>query len=213
VVDFIANPRRSLRLAIRCAAHVDAYGADCDGHTENLGATGCRLVTPARLEKGSHLRLRLAAAGALGPLAVGATVIWTEDGPPFRHGLHFDAPDLPRAGDWFDELSAGHSELLHQVRVPDRLRLSARLYVTEAPTEAPVLGDEETVVLRYACGQPTVAQLQRVLGPDWSRAQRALFNLLGRGTVTLDEGEAADPQGWRQLLDAERPGAGGRFRS
>jgi len=83
--------------------------------------------------------------------------------------------------------------------------------VTPAPTEAPRLGDEEAVVLRFACAQPTLAQLQRVLGPDWSRAQRALFHLLGRGTLTLDEAEAGDPQGWREHLAADRPG--GRFRS
>jgi hypothetical protein len=204
MADFIANPRRSLRLSVRCTAQVESYGADCDGHAENVSATGCRLVVPTRLAAGSHLRLRVAAEGSTSPLSVGATVVWGDAEPPYRHGVHFDAADQARAGAWFDELAGSHAELLHQVRVPDRLQLSARLYVTAAPEEVPPLGDEEAVVLRFACGQPTVAQLQRVLGPDWSRAQRALFHLLGRGTVTLDEAEAADPQGWRDLLAAER---------
>ena len=190
--------------------HVESYGADCDGHAEDVSATGCRLVTPAPLGDRSHLRLRIAADCSPAPLALGATVIWTGDEPPFRQGVHFDPADHARAGAWFDDLAASHAELLHQVRVPDRLQLGARLYVTEAPRQAPRLGDEEAVVLRFACGQPTVAQLQRVLGPDWSRAQRALFQLLGRGAVTLDQAEAADPQGWRDLLAAERPG--GRHR-
>jgi hypothetical protein len=89
------------------------------------------------------------------------------------------------------------------------VQLAARLYVTQAPEVAPRLGDEESVVLRLACGQPTVAQLRQVLGPDWSRAQRALFALLGRGAVTLDESEAGDPHAWRAHLESERKGRRG----
>lgn len=211
MTDFISNPRRTLRLPLRCAARIESDGGGCDGHTEDLGATGCRLVAPTRLAERSLLRLHLAGEGAAGPLAVGGRVVWGEADPPWRHGVIFEAADLPRAGVWFDELALHHSELLHEVRVPDRLQLGARLYVTPAPASQPRLGDEETVVLQLACGQPTVAQLQRVLGPDWSRAQRALFALLGRGAVTLDALEAGDPQGWRDLLDAGR--RGGRPRS
>jgi hypothetical protein len=211
VTDFITNPRKTLRLALRCAVRVEADGAGCDGYTEDLGGSGCRVVLPTRLGDASHLRVHLSAAVAPDHLAVGATVRWGEACPPWRHGLAFDAADRPRAEDWFDEIALHHSELLHEVRVPDRLRLAARLYVTPAPPAPPRLGDEETVVLQLACGQPTVAQLQRVLGPDWSRAQRALFALLGRGTITLDQLEAGDPQGWRDHLDAGR--RGGRPRS
>lgn len=207
VTDFIANPRRALRLQLRCAAHIQADGEVCLGTTEDLGARGCRLVAPTRLAAGSQLQLRLTCEGASGPLALRAAVVWEEPGPPWRHGVVFAAGDRGRAETWFDELAEHHSELLHLVRVPDRLELKARLYVTAAPATAPALGDEEKVVLRLACGQPTLGQLQRVLGPDWSRAQRALFALIGRGTVTLDALEAADPVGWRSLLDA-----GGRGR-
>jgi len=206
VADFIMNPRRSLRLPLRCAARLSVDGVSCDGHTEDLGARGCRLVAPTRLPPGSHVGLHLACEGAAGTLLVDARVVWSTSEPPWRHGVTFAAPDVPRAEAWFDELAASHGELLHQVRVPDRLQLGARLFVTPAPEVSPALGDEEAVVLRFACGQPTVAQLQRVLGPDWSRAQRALFHLLGRGAITLDEAEAGDPQGWRAHLDADRPG-------
>jgi len=211
VTDFISNPRRALRLPLRCAARVESYGADCEGHTEDLGARGCRLAVAAPLTDGGHVRLHLLGEGSSAPLQVGAVVKWTEPGPPWRHGLDFDAEDRPRAEAWFDELASCHSELLHLVRVPDQLRLDARLYVTHAPAVPLLLGDEETVVLRFACGQPTLAQLQRVLGPDWSRAQRALFALIGRGAVTLDEAEAGDPAPWRAQLEADRHG--GRFRS
>jgi hypothetical protein len=211
VTDYISNPRRTLRLPLRCAARVESYGADSDGHTEDLGGRGCRLVLPTQLADDAHVRLHLACAGTPDPLSVGAVVVWSELGPPCRHGLDFDEEDRPRAEAWFDDLAAGHSELLHDVRVPDRLRLDARLYVTQAPEAPPRLGDEETVVLRFACGHPTLAQLQRVLGPDWSRAQRALFALIGRGTITLDAAEAGDPERWRAHLEAERKG--GRYRS
>lgn len=208
--DFIMNPRRSLRLPVRCAARIAVDGVACDGHTEDLGPRGCRLVAPTRLPRGSQVVLRLACEGVLASLVVDGQVVWSEAEPPHRHGIVFSPGAVPRAEAWFDEVAANHSELLHQLRVPDRLQLGARLFVTPAPEAAPRLGDEESVVLRYACGQPTVAQLQRVLGPDWSRAQKALFHLLGRGTLTLDEAEAGDPQGWRDHLEADRRGRGVR---
>lgn len=210
MADFIMNPRRSLRLPLRCAARISADGVDCDGHTEDFGGRGCRLVAPTRLARGSRLILRLACEGVLASLVAEGQVVWSEAEPPFRHGVAFSPGAVPRAEAWFDEVASCHSELLHQVRVPDRLQLGARLFVTPAPEQAPRLGDEESVVLRYACGGPTVAQLQRVLGPDWSRAQKALFNLLGRGTLTLDEAEAGDPQGWREHLEADRRRGGAR---
>jgi hypothetical protein len=45
-----------------------------------------------------------------------------------------------------------------------------------------------------------VADLRQRLGPDWSRAQRALFALLSRGLLTLDAAEAGNPDAWRPLL-------------
>lgn len=204
--DFITNPRRSLRLPVRCAARISMDGAGCDGHTEDFSGRGCRLVTPTRLTEGSRVELHLACEGVPDPLAVGGHVVWGQREPPWRHGVAFADGDRPRAEAWFDELASHHAELLHEGRVPDQLRLGARLFVTPAPATPPPLGDEESVVLRYACGQPTLAQLQRVLGPDWSRAQRALFKLLERGTLTLDAGEAGDPQGWRDHLEADRRG-------
>lgn len=209
--EFITNPRKSLRLPVRCAARISAEGVGCDGHTEDFGPRGCRLVAPTRLAEGSRVMLHLACDDVPGALAVDAEVVWGQREAPWRHGVVFSSTDLPRAGEWFDELASRHSELLHQVRVPDRLQLGARLFVTPAPPTPPRLGDEETVVLRFACEQPTVAQLQRVLGPDWSRAQRALFNLLGRGTLTLDEAEAGDPEGWKAHLETDR--RGGHWRS
>jgi hypothetical protein len=206
VADFITNPRKSLRLPVRCAARVSVDGVGCDGHTEDFGPRGCRLVAPTRLAEGSHVGLHLACEGVQGSLAVDAEVVWGQREPPWRHGVLFASADLPRAEAWFDELAAHHAELLHDMRVPDRLQLGARLFVTPAPEAPPRLGDEEAVVMRFACAQPTLAQLQRVLGPDWSRAQRALFNLLERGTLTLHEAEAGDPQGWRDHLEAERRG-------
>ena len=198
--DFIANPRKALRLELRCAAQIEAEGLRCLGATEDLGARGCRLLAPAHLAKGLWIKLQLTCPDAGGALALGAVVVWEEPGPPWRHGVSFAAADRGRAEAWFDELAAHHSDLLHLIRVPDRLALKAHLYVTEAPATAPPLGEEEQVVLRLACEGPTLAQLQRSLAPEWSRAQRALFALLGRGALTLDAAEAADPARWRDLL-------------
>jgi hypothetical protein len=206
VDEFITNPRKALRLPVRCAARISLDGVGCDGHTEDFASRGCRLVAPTRLAERSRVGLHLGCEGVPSWLAVDGEVVWGDREPPWRHGVAFSEADLPRAEAWFDEVAACHVELLHKVRVPDRLQLSARIFLTPAPAALPRLGDEEAAVLRFACGQPTVAQLQRVLGPDWSRAQRALFSLFGRGALTLDVAEAGDPQGWRDLLEAERRG-------
>lgn len=204
--DFIANPRKALRLQLRCAAQIEAGGATCLGATEDLGARGCRLLAPVRLPTASSIGLQLTCPDARGTLALRAAVVWSEPGPPWRHGVSFAAADRERAEAWFDDLAGHHTDLLHLVRVPDRLALKDHLYVTEPPAAPPPLDEEEQAVLRLACEAPTLGQLQRTMATEWSRAQRALFALLGRGAVTLDALEAADPSGWREHLDGTRRG-------
>ena len=201
MIDFIASERRALRLPIRYSARVEQDGVRFDGHTEDVGARGCRLVTPARLATGSHLRLVLRSEGPAAPLWVGAVVVWREDGPLCRQGAAFDAGDRQRAGVWFDELAGRHTELFHLDRVPDRLRLGALVYVARPPETLPRIGEEEAVVLRLACDRTTVSDVCSAFGPDSWRARRALFSLLGRGALTLDEAEEGDRQVWRGHLD------------
>ena len=178
-----------------------------DGHTEDIGSHGCRMVMGTRLEPRTPLRLFVDGPHAAPPLRVEALVVWVGSAPTHPHGMAFAVADRPAAQRWFDGLAEEHPELLFQDRVPDRVELEARVFVAQAPRSLPPLGDEEAAVVRLACVGTTVGELRERLGADWSRAQRALFALLSRGLVTLDRAEAGDPNGWRPLLGGTHYGA------
>jgi hypothetical protein len=200
VAGFITNQRKTLRFQLRCPAQVAADQVLLDGHTEDIGSHGCRLVMDRRLEPRTTLRLFVDGPHRAPPLRIEALVVWVGSGPACRHGMAFAVADRPAAQRWFDTLAEEHPELLFHDRVPDRVELAARLFVAPVPAEPTLLGDEEAAVVRLACSGATVADLRERLGADWSRAQRALFALLSRGLVTLDEAEAGDPTAWRPLL-------------
>lgn len=198
MTDFISNPRKALRVPLCCVAHLAVGGTQIEGHTEDVGARGCRVVTALRIEPNTTVGLALDASGATATLRVEARVVWTAANGAWHHGLSYEVNDRPAADGWFDALAAARPELLFFDRVPDRVSVTARVYVA-APQPGPV-SDEEVTVLRLACSQPTVADLRERLGVDWSRAQRALFALLSRGVITLDPSQAQDPAGWRTHL-------------
>jgi hypothetical protein len=198
VSTFVANARRTLRLPVRCEVRIEVDGIGYDGFAEDLSARGCLLVAPIRLRTESHVRLLLRREGAPSPLSVGAVVVWRKSRPSGHHGMIFDPGDRLRAQAWFDQSMENHTELLHLDRVPDRLPLQARVYLSGALNLPPRLADEETVVARLACGPSTVSDLCSLLGPDTRRARRALFSLLNRGAVTLDLAEMADRDAGRR---------------
>jgi len=200
VTSFIENPRKALRLPLQCGTELDTSAGTGWCFTENVSTLGCRLVTAHQVPVGAALRVRITGPRAVALLEADARVVWASGDQPWRLGARFDETGRAAAARWLDAVAAEDLELLHHERVPDRLDLTTRLYVTPPPAEAPALGDEEEAVLRLACQQPTVGDLRGRLGPDWSRAQRALFALLTRGMLTLDAAEAGDPGGWRRLL-------------
>jgi PilZ domain len=204
VTDFITNPRKALRVPLRCVAHLAVGETQVEGHTEDVGARGCRVVTVLRIEPNTKVRLALDASGAAATLRVEARVVWSAANGAWHHGLSYDVSDRPSADGWFDAIAAARPELLFFDRVPDRVPIAARVYVA-TPQPGPV-SDEEAAVLRLACAQVTVAELRERLGVDWSRAQRALFALLTRGVITLDPSEAGDPEGCRTHLGGSRSG-------
>jgi hypothetical protein len=108
VTSPITNARRSrdLRLPLRVEVQLAVSSVGHQGHTEDVGATGCSLLVPMRLRTGTRVRMLLLPAGGAGPLSVGATVIWGKT-PGGRHGLVFDAVDAEAATAWFDQLAAG----------------------------------------------------------------------------------------------------------
>jgi hypothetical protein len=190
VTEFISSSRKSLRVPLRCAARIEAGAPACQGHTEDVGPRGCRLVLPSRLAPGTVLRLVLWHDPGARALAISARVVWVTTAAPWRHGLAFAPSDRAASEPWFEQVLEGHPELLLEDRVPDRVALGSRLLPTGQAAPAGPLDVEESTVLRLAAGRPSVAELQDRLGADWSRAQRALFSLLRRGALTI---EAAGP--------------------
>jgi len=193
VTDFISSSRKSLRVPLRCTAWVEAGEVACEGHTEDMGPRGCRLVLPSRLEPGTLLRVMLWHDLGERVLGVSAKVIWSSTEAPWRHGVAFASADRAAAEPWFERVLEGHPELLLEDAVPDRLALACRVHPTGQAAPSAPLGVEEATVLRLAAGRPSVAELQDRLGADWTRAQRALFSLLMRGDLAIDAGPPADP--------------------
>jgi hypothetical protein len=193
VTEFISSSRKSLRVPLRCTAWVEAGGPGCEGHTEDVGPRGCRLVLPARLEPGTVLRVMLWHDLGARVLGVSAKVVWAATAAPWRHGLSFSPADRAASEPWFERVLEAHPELLHEDRVPDRVPLSSRVHLTGREAPPPPLDVEEATVLRLAAGRPSVADLQARLGADWTRAQRALFALLMRGAVAIEQGGPPPP--------------------
>jgi hypothetical protein len=104
----ITNARRDrdLRLTLRVEVQLAVSSVGHQGHTEDVGASGCSVLVPMRLRTGTRVRLLLLPAGGAGPLSVGATVIWGK-APGGLHGMVFDAVDAGAAAVWFDQLAAG----------------------------------------------------------------------------------------------------------
>ncbi len=203
--DFIQNPRKALRLPLRCGAVIHADEGSVHCATVDVSLLGCHLVTSHRLSVGERLWLRLTEPRLRHDLSVGGTVVWIGGESPDHAGVRFDEAACSQVERWLDTIAGEQLDLLHHERVPDRIDLGLRLYPAPPPAPAPELGDEEAVVLRLFCRQPTVGDLQVRLGADWSRAQRALFSLLTRGLVTLDPGEAGGARGWLERLEPRKP--------
>jgi hypothetical protein len=205
VTDFITNPRKALRLPLRCGAVIHGDEGTVHCATVDVSLLGCHLVTSLALAVGERVWLRLTEPRLRHDLSVGGTVVWAGQEPGGHAGVRFDEGAQPQVERWLDTIAGEQLDLLHHERVPDRIELGVRLYPVSPPELPPELGDEESVVLRLVCRQPTVGDLQIRLGADWSRAQRALFSLLTRGLVTLDPGEAGGASGWLERLEPRRP--------
>jgi hypothetical protein len=191
MAEFISSSRKSLRVPLRCVAWIELGELACEGHTEDLGARGCRLVLPTRLDPGTVVRVMLWHDLGARVLGLSATVIWTSTEAPWRHGLAYATVDRGAAEEWFERVLSGHPELLLEDPVPDRVALTCRVHPTGRAASPAPLGVEEETVLRLAAGRPSVAELQDRLGADWTRAQRALFSLLMRGDLAIDAGPPA----------------------
>jgi hypothetical protein len=190
---YISNPRKSLRLCLACPVSLEGAGHHWTLQTEDVGPNGFCVTAPAALATGELLKVVLLCPQTGRSLAAGSTVAWCSPAEPWRVGLSFVGEDRGEACRWFDELSALHLGHIHERHnpVPDRLPLTARLQV--GPVEPPEqLPDEEAALILLANRNATLQDVVGRLAPSWTRAQRALLSMLGKGCVTLDlEGDAS----------------------
>src|SRR5512144_1911904 len=101
VPDTIRNPRRSLRAQVACSATLTAAGGAFEARTEDVGAYGCRMVSPRLVRKGEPVQLELAHALLPERLRVSGRIVWTTDAAPWRLGIAFDEAGHAESARWF----------------------------------------------------------------------------------------------------------------
>lgn len=210
----ILNPRRAPRLPVRCLVRAEAGGAPFESTTEDLGPLGCQLVSPAALEPGTSLKLKLAHLSLPEPLLAGGQVTWTTPVAPWRHGVAFAVAHHEAVARWLLRLSDLHPELCAASRAPARLAADARLYLGEPPRHLLDFTAAELAVLRHVREGVTAGELRRRLSAAWEPAVAALFSLLARRVVALTppHDPAAEEAAWTAPLGPPRPVAVARLK-
>jgi len=159
--------------------------------TEDVGPQGCRVPAPGSHPAGERLRVLLAGPQSERPLVIEGRTVWCSAHQPWRLGVAFSGADAVAVTHWFDELAAGHLELMaEQDLVPDEVPPDAQLHVGRVVT-ASELDGVEAEVIRLATRSATVAELTQQLGQEWSQAKRTLFSLMARGILTVGPAAAA----------------------
>jgi hypothetical protein len=203
----ILDPRRVPRFAVRCLVRAETGELRFESATEDLGLRGCQLVAPARLARGTPIRLVLAFPSLAESLRVSGLVAWSGPHQPWRHGVAFAAAHLEASARWLTRLTTLHPELTAGPRAPAQLAPGAPLFLGEPPRFLLDFTSSELAVLRQVQAGVTVGELRRRLGAAWEPAARALFSLLARQAVLLEPDAAARLQAWEAPLGAGEPPA------
>jgi hypothetical protein len=189
MTEFVDNPRRAPRALIECAARVQRSGRPAvEGPVVDYGPTGCQLVTPAPLAPEESVVLELRHPDAPEPVVLRGQVMWTAPEEPYRSGVKFEPASYDPAALFYGILAAAHPELVEVENVPDRLPLAARLVPHHDPDEedAAVLPVEREVLLAVGAGA-SVGELRERLGARWEGSINALFALLARRLLAIEE--------------------------
>jgi hypothetical protein len=201
-VDDILNPRRALRVAIRCAVRIQHQLDTWQGETEDIGPGGCQIVTSRVVEPGTEVKLAIACAALHRAVAVMGRVIWARAEPPVRLGIAFEPEGTERA--WLGALVQSNPGAQRVASgVPERLPRSTRLYLGKAPERVVDFTPVELDILRRVGSGTTVDALARSFGATLQdRTRGALFALVARRCLVFDpaSGSAAS---WRHVLDRE----------
>ena len=197
--EFIENPRRTPRVAVRCEARIALKGGGFWASlTSDYGPRGCQVLAPVRLEPGSRVFLELVNERVAAPAALAGHVAWTARQAPWRTGIAFDGGSAGAAGGFFDQLTAAFPGIDTYGQAPDRIPADTLLAPHPPPPIRPQLSDEEAKLLG-ALGPGMRADLLRAtLGEGWGRGY-ALFSLLGRHYVVVGEPDPAASAAWTAL--------------
>lgn len=190
--EYIENPRRAPRAAVRCEARVALRdgGFFAVGTTE-CGPGGCQVTTPAPLEPGARVFLELDHASTPVPFRLSGRVAWAKADPTPRAGIAFDAPSAALAARLYSQVTVAEPPPVELPRGPDRISVDDLVVPAFPPDPAPQLTSEEALVLAAAGGGLTVGALRAKLAARWTTALHATFSLVGRGLLRV--GAAPDP--------------------
>lgn len=203
--EYLDNPRRVPRDAVRCRAHVVAPSGKVETTTEDIGSRGCQVVLPAALERGAAVALTLLAPRVGSTLRIGGRVAWVSPRPPWRVGIAFTPECLGEAARWMETLRQATPELFGAGRRPhDKVAVDAMVFLGAAPRLADFTDDEVTLLRKVWAGMK-VGELRAAFAGGWPRMQRSFFALLAQGFLTLSRAESAHPVTWRAILGGPRP--------
>lgn len=199
---FVVNPRRAPRAPARCRASVLSAAGVFQADTEDVGARGCQLVGARTVRSGERVQLEISNDLVTGVLRLSGRIAWATASEPWRLGVAFDEPELPRARDWFERLVASHPGVGAFRRVPDRIAVGAPVFLGPPPRLVADFSRDEVGLLRYVGDGATVREVLTWAGAHWATVQRSFFSLLVRQHLTLHARVAVPASSWTEVLEA-----------
>jgi len=197
--EFILNPRRTPRAAVRCEARIALKeGGFWASPTSDYGPRGCQVLAPARLEPGSRIFVELVNERVPAPVGLAGHVAWTAREAPWRTGIAFDGGSAGAAGGFFAQLTAAYPGIDTYGQAPDRIPEDAPLAPGAPPPFQPQLSDDEAGLLASLGAGMRADALRAKLGDAWGRGY-ALFSLLGRRYVTIGDPDESAAAAWTAL--------------
>lgn len=193
--EFVNNPRRAPRAAIGCDARVALKdGSYFTGATVDYGPQGCQLVSPHALSPDERIFVELKSASVPEPCWFSGRIAWAHDAAPFRAGVHFDAGSCGDARGFFFKLADTHPDAIDTSRAPSQLPLDARVVPAHDRSDEPrALSPGEAEVMRAVGDGARIRELREELGGRWEPRLNALFSLLARGALEVEQADRADP--------------------
>jgi hypothetical protein len=178
-------------------------GGSWEAETEDLGPSGCQVISPRPVAEGGKLQLSISSPRVPKPLEIMGRVAWITGTSPHRLGIAFVAGSGGDPTEWFDLFLGGDPKLAAAVRrVPDRLPVNAWLFLAEPPSLIIDFSAEELALIRALGNGATLSEVRVRLGREWESSRRAIFALLTRRVVTLNAAGAVPFQRWKQVLDS-----------